>query len=266
MASEDEVQTLIRLGLTSCQARVFLALSRTESLTAYELSKIAKVTRQDVYRIIPTLQGIGLVEKILEKPIRFKALPMKEAMGILLNRRNRETDELERKVTELVYNVDNALEKNAALESEPQFVIVPPTEVIIKKLQKAIRNTNKSIDITTSFRRFKFASYNLSKDLEKALKRGAKVRAIIDKTTAEDEFNTLPATWSNASTELKYFPTSPKTVMAIYDKKEVFIFIDPSADLKESAALWSNAPSLVHMAQEYFETIWEKAQIVNTKP
>ena len=41
-------------------------------------------------------------------------------------------------------------------------------------------------------------------------------------------------------------------VMAMYDKKEVFIYIEPTADLEESPALWSNNPSLLALAKDCF--------------
>jgi len=47
--------------------------------------------------------------------------------------------------------------------------------------------------------------------------------------------------------------------MAIYDKKEVFIYVEPTADLTESPALWSNNSSLVAMADGCFETLWNTA-------
>jgi hypothetical protein len=47
--------------------------------------------------------------------------------------------------------------------------------------------------------------------------------------------------------------------MAMYDNKEVFIFTNPVAQLTESPSLWSNLPSLVFMAEVYFESLWCKA-------
>jgi sugar-specific transcriptional regulator TrmB len=61
---DEEVQTLTCLGLTLCQARVYLALARSGMSTAKTISKVSKVTREDIYRIMPTLQKLGLVENI----------------------------------------------------------------------------------------------------------------------------------------------------------------------------------------------------------
>ena len=51
-------------------------------------------------------------------------------------------------------------------------------------------------------------------------------------------------------------PENPKTVLGIYDKKEVFIIVDPTGDLFDSPALWSNNKSLITAIQEYFDLLW----------
>jgi hypothetical protein len=48
----------------------------------------------------------------------------------------------------------------------------------------------------------------------------------------------------------------PKTVMVKYDNKETFIFTKPNAELKNSPALWSNDPSIISMAEDYFDILW----------
>jgi len=59
--------------------------------------------------------------------------------------------------------------------------------------------------------------------------------------------------------DVRYISKVPRTVMVMYDKKEVFIFVKPNADLKESPALWSNDPSLLAMVKDYFEILWKTA-------
>jgi hypothetical protein len=55
---------------------------------------------------------------------------------------------------------------------------------------------------------------------------------------------------------MKRAPGSPKTVLGIYDKKEVFMIIDPKEGLFDSPALWSNSQSLISVVQDYFEILW----------
>jgi hypothetical protein len=56
--------------------------------------------------------------------------------------------------------------------------------------------------------------------------------------------------------EDKHCYGSPNTVIGIYDKKEVFIVIDPKEGLFDSPALWSNNQSLITVVKDYFEILW----------
>jgi len=70
----ETIDTLIELGLTLNQARIYVALLHSEKpVTAKEISKITDITRQDVYRILPNLQKTGLLEKTITAPAMFKA-------------------------------------------------------------------------------------------------------------------------------------------------------------------------------------------------
>ena len=74
----ETIDTLIKLGLTLNQARIYVACSTARKpVTAKEISKLTDITRQDVYRILPALQKAGLLEKNITAPAMFKATPLK---------------------------------------------------------------------------------------------------------------------------------------------------------------------------------------------
>jgi len=63
---ERNVEMLIDFGLTGNQARVYLAIARLKLATVGQISKVSKVRREDVYRILPKLEKMGLVEKLFQ--------------------------------------------------------------------------------------------------------------------------------------------------------------------------------------------------------
>jgi sugar-specific transcriptional regulator TrmB len=48
------------LGLTLNQAKGYLAILKLEKTTAGQIARFSKVRREDVYRILPTLEEMGL--------------------------------------------------------------------------------------------------------------------------------------------------------------------------------------------------------------
>src|SRR4030043_336797 len=75
-ASEENVRALSDLGLSPNQAKVYLSVLQTEGLPVHDISKIAKVNREDVYRVVLRLEKMGLIEKILGNPIVNKSTTM----------------------------------------------------------------------------------------------------------------------------------------------------------------------------------------------
>jgi sugar-specific transcriptional regulator TrmB len=63
------------LGLTSLQAKTYLALVTLGKANVQTIAKASNVARQDVYQVMPTLQKLGLGEKIIAKPIIYEATP-----------------------------------------------------------------------------------------------------------------------------------------------------------------------------------------------
>jgi sugar-specific transcriptional regulator TrmB len=99
---EDEIQVLESFGLTLNEARVFLALTLLGTANVKKISKSSNVAREAVYRVLPRLQKLGLVEKEISRPTRFSALTLDDAVTVLLALRNRETRDLQEKAKVLL--------------------------------------------------------------------------------------------------------------------------------------------------------------------
>jgi len=80
-------------GLTRNQAKVYVAVARLRLASVGKISKVAKVRREDVYRILPKLQKMGLVEKLLGTPTKIRATPVEEALSLLIKHKEDEARE-----------------------------------------------------------------------------------------------------------------------------------------------------------------------------
>ena len=180
MTFQDAIQTLRRLGLTFNQARVYLALARSGTSTAKTISTVSQIPREDVYRIMPQLRRLGLVEKAVVVPAKFKALSMEEALFVLLQRRMEETSELRTKAGELLKNFRQNIAKQNLEEEEPQFILIPERENALQRRRMATNNAQRSLVDVTSWKRFPNGLYTYAEEVEKALDRGVEIRFVTD--------------------------------------------------------------------------------------
>ena len=259
-SQDEEVKTLSRLGLTLCQARVYLSLVRSGMSTVKTISRVSRVPREDIYRITPALQKLGLVEKAITAPVMFKPTPLNETVHILMERKTKEYAELQAKTTELIQNYKGNNARMAFQEEGPQFVLIPKNKAVINKRRTMIENAQTSINIVTSQNRIPLWMLYLAEVINKAMKRGVNVRLITDKPKDENSLPEFIQTCKkNPCFEVRYIPTPPPAVISVYDTKEALIITSAISDPGQSPALWSTNPSLLVIIQDYFEIMWLKS-------
>ena len=96
---DEPIQTFMSLGLTFLQAKLYLTLVKLGN-SGGEVRKISResnIARQDVYRILPQLEKLGLAVKIIASPTIYCATPLENGFSMLLNQKTDEYIELQKK-------------------------------------------------------------------------------------------------------------------------------------------------------------------------
>lgn len=86
------VESLVRLGLRTYEAKVFVGLQRLGTGTASEIADAAEVPRSQVYGAAEDLEERGLVEVEPATPTRYRPVSLDEARSRLLARLESEGD------------------------------------------------------------------------------------------------------------------------------------------------------------------------------
>ncbi len=254
---DETLATLLDLGLTSCEARVWMALLHCGMSTAKTVSRVSKVTRQDVYRVIPKLEKKGLVSKTLTFPAMFIATPVEDGVSILLKKRRNKTIELETSAKTLIRNLAEGNQITLKEEKNPEFILVPGKEALWDKIGNSIENVQGTIDTVSSYKRYAQAFSIFSETLKEAWSRGVKCRFIMNRPEKSKAAEKIFKFFTKSDCcRVRFIPYAPKTVMTIYDQKEIFIILNPNARMSESPALWSNNSSLIAGMQDYFTILW----------
>jgi sugar-specific transcriptional regulator TrmB len=250
---EEHYQTFVNLGLTYLQAKVYVTLLRLGDVGA-EVRKIASVSaiaRQDVYRILPTLQKMGLVEKVVAIPTIYRPISLEEGISKLLKKRTEEYQDVKKKAKFLMENF-------VAPEVEPkddssQFVITSERNLFMKRVREDIAKTESSIDIIYGDGKLRTIIFHTFDEFQKASARGVKIRAITHKTEEEPLGKNLQILSSKATFDLRFINKNIPVGLVIFDNKEANIrtmhTIVPS--------LWTNNRNVVRLSKFYFDCLWE---------
>src|ERR1700722_5040267 len=95
-------ERLVDLGLTTYEAKAYLALLRRDSSTPADVARLARVPRQRIYDVLATLVHKGLVSQRPGPPAKYSAASPEFAIERLLLRRREELAELERNSQEMI--------------------------------------------------------------------------------------------------------------------------------------------------------------------
>lgn len=258
MIQDDEcVQTLMGLGITLLQAKTYLALAKLGKADAKTISKASNVARQDIYRVLPALQKLGLVEKIIAHPTMYKATSTKEGLSILLQNRKKEYAEIQKKTTSLINNFHTNNAKINLQDENTQFIITSQATLFLKMHKRLHQKAQMSIDVIIPLI-FDGAAKFIEgwSHPKEAIRRGVKIRLITQKTENKLTPRELQALEKNPLFELKYSATPIPFGMHIFDNKELTIATSKSV----LPSLWSNNHNVVNIAKSYFDALWSKAK------
>ena len=258
---DKAVETLTGLGLTILQSKVYLELAKGGKATVKDIAKKSNIARQDLYRIAPQLLNLGLIEKLIDTPTKFRAIPIKEATEILIERRRKQTAQIEQESKQLL-SYFTSKESDGLKDEESQFIIINDLQARLSKTRKQVVITKKIINIVTKWSFFLTYTPETIDELNEALKRGVHVHIITQAPRNTDVFpKKLQKLLKYPHFEVRYISSLPSSMVAVFDKEEVNILLSSDKTPAETAMLVSNNINLIELSQNYFDVMWASAVI-----
>ena len=213
--------------------------------------------RQTIHGILYALEELGLVERAITRPLRFKGIPAKQGVTSLLEQKIQETKTMQTKTKIMMKNFHPENGNNNVYGFEPNFVLVPKKDPSITKRREEIDNAKKEIDFITSWKRFPLTVNTWGDAAKKALQRGVKIRVILEKP---EDLNELPEQVIDYKKypkyELRFILEPPRAVIALFDKKRALVKTSASAGVAEDPQLWTDNPCFLSILSDYFEILW----------
>jgi len=258
---DEATQTLVNLGLTFLQAKVYLALNRLGTLSGRETAKAAKIAPQDVYRILTELQEKELVEKIIDRPNKYKPIPLKDGLLMFIQQRNKETTQLQQAIQEMIKQFEKTKNNNSKRETG-NFALVPAKESLKKRAITLIETAKTSLNFMNEYQEG-MIGHEIIFELEaRAIDQGVTIKDILGKNKNKCEPPEIPSKFANLTArnpmfQVRYCQFPPPAILLIKDNKELLISTNSTTNMSQPY-LWSNNPILVNVIQQWYDTMWEK--------
>jgi sugar-specific transcriptional regulator TrmB len=265
--SKDKIDfdILSEFGLTENQAKVFIATTRLGTPTVSEVAEASEVRREEVYRLLPELEKMGLVERLLGKPIRLRTPNPTVSISLLVNlekerAQDRIADLSNRSQQLLQYLGHHAIEEHLDGESESDFSLIQEKESIRTGIYDMISKSTQQLDLLFSRADLVWILSTQGEVLQNAVKRGVKVRIISEPSTGRDRLPKIIHRRFPSEIEMpmKYL-LNPTAFYIVADQSQLVLITSGAGHLPSSKCLWTNNESLVALTHRNFEDHWHES-------
>lgn len=261
---EDKATELTDFGLTPYEARVYLTAVRLGLASAGNISKAAEIRREEVYRTLPRLEKAGLIERVLGRPVKVRALPVDTALSMLIKRKERqaksEIKDLNTKRKDFLNRFRDETIPLEPIHEESHFILISERDAVTSRITSLIGSAEKAIDVLDSSDNIMRFILQYTEDLEKAQRRNVILRVLTE--CPEDESlvpETLKKHIPSTSFSLKYVQDMPSRYI-LFDGSEAIITTSKGGTFSDSKCLWTDDGSLVGLIQSNFQEQLRSAQ------
>jgi sugar-specific transcriptional regulator TrmB len=261
--SEKLIKELTSFGLTVNEAKVYLALLQLNRANARTIAKLSNLPRQEIYRVLPRLEKLGMVEVIIDKPTKFLAISPEEVLSELIRRQQeiltKQISKLRGKKNTLENELKKVEGKSAGLvQPEPiHFALISGRRLVNEKIQEMLKNAESEVLWMSPKLEIKRAIiYDRDKMLRQCAKRNVKVRIL----TEIDEKNVGEVSKLGRFCEVRHTP-GVTTLITIVDDRELIIgsavhASDSPMSTELMHELWTNDSNHINIMKDFFEKVW----------
>ncbi|MEM0465890.1 MAG: helix-turn-helix domain-containing protein [Candidatus Pacearchaeota archaeon] len=247
------------------EVKVWTALLSRGVSTAGELSNISDVPRSRTYDILENLEKKGFIVMKLGKPIKFVALKPEEVIERvkknLILAAHEKSKRLEKLKGEDILNELNTLFTQGVKFVEPSDLSgsVRGRQNVYNHLDMMIREAEKTVTIVTTAQGLNRKLEALMPSLEKAKKRGVKIRI----AAQIDETNKDIAKELSKVAEIRILPKI-RARFAIVDSEEVLFMLldDDKVHPNYDVAVWLSTDFFASAMEQLFDFVWKNLKSV----
>lgn len=260
MTIERLVQRLQGFGITRDEAKIYVFLLRTGPCPARIVAKKFEINRMKTYRTLKELEEKGMVHRIMGRPVRFTAAPMRETLERYVDEVRGKLSDLEEGEREILNGwemISRGIEP--ALE-EPRFRIFQGRQQNYDLITQMCGRAVGEISILTTVNDMARLSLLGMDDKLKTLARGGTNVRILTQLD-KDSIVVVENYIDRIDVRNVSLPAPTRLVIVDEDETLTTVALDDSMSIttQEDTGLWTNASSYVKAMKIFFDALWRMA-------
>ena len=247
-------RALTRFKLSKNEVKVYLFLARYGSQKAQQIAESMDIHRTEAYKTLRTLEAQGLIARILEKPMKFAALPFEQVLENLIEARRKRIIQLERRRTELLEMWRSLPEVEEFKAHKGTLQVLEGKRQVLIKVCELLSSSEAEFQAVVSDNEMVWLYNSLFfEDLNELMKEktlDARMMAqysptstyIIEKTDLYD----MDFAFLRRSNQPSFFIADDKEILLLMNNEE-----------NKLLAMWTNYGAVVASFRNLFEQLWK---------
>jgi sugar-specific transcriptional regulator TrmB len=260
MSNDESTELLLGLGLTLNQAKVYLAVIKLQKTTVGQVASFSKVRREDVYRILPSLEKMGLIERLLGKPTEVRATRISDALSLLVEEEKGKADERLVGMRGIVQKLTLKDWKQELPKDESIYILIAEKKSVFAKTSDLIGTSKKEVALIADKERILPVLFQFSDEYKLAIKNGAMIRLIFEGEKPDESLKEKVKKLIGSNSVQIKFHGEHLNHFLMSDDKEALITTSKESALGDSPSLWTNNGNLIGVLRTGFESDWKKAE------
>jgi len=262
---EKTGKELALFGVTNTQAKIYIGLSVLGVASASEIASLSEVRREEVYRVMPELEKLGLVTRKLETPRRFLAIEVKTALETLINIKRKAMEKeivnLRQRKVELIAQLKTTTKSKTEEQSSTE--VFSEHMSVLAKLVQMIKKARRRIMLVSSLDE---VGTVLLRKIEKTIEMGKNqisTQIIIDNSWL-NETHTLKlmrSKMADKQIELRHVEMLPFNLLIVDEEEAIWGEFQPRN--AGSKIFLTNNQTQIGLVKMAFNNLWEQSQKVD---
>jgi HTH-type transcriptional regulator, sugar sensing transcriptional regulator len=250
------VERLQRLGLTSYEARAYVALLRRDTMTAAETARLAGLPRQRVYDVLSSLVEKGLASTRPGRAVKYSATAPEQALERLLAAHRQQLADLERDTTAVIEELTPAYLAGQEHSDPLEYIEVLRDRNGINERFAELEAGIK--DEILVFTKPPYATPVQEHDERLEIVRAHRARSVYEYSAFDDPaFAAGVRRYIDAGEEARFVRSLPLKLVIIDEQIVMFGIEDPVAGRAALTMIVVEHPALAKLLKIAFDAVWE---------
>ncbi|MCJ7424374.1 hypothetical protein MUP01_08940, partial [Candidatus Bathyarchaeota archaeon] len=263
---EKTAKELALFGITNTQAKIYIGLNALGVASASEIASLSGVRREEVYRVMPELEKLGLVTRKLGTPRRFFTIELRMALKTLIETKRKAMEEeivnLMRKKVELIAQLKTTTrlrpEEDSSTEVFSEYMSV------LAKLVQMTKKAKRRIMLVSSLDQ---VGTVLVRKIEKTIemnKNQISTQIITDNSWLNETrlLKLMRSKMADKQIELRHVEVLPFNLLIVDEEEAIWGEFQPRN--AGSKTFLTNDQTQIGLVKMAFDNLWEHALTPHT--